>query len=290
VLRLVGPRGSCRQKRQKDEPRRRDDAKGERKSARLFFASAFAPSRLRGSQRILTDIMTAHDLAARIDHTVLKPEALPSDVHRAATEAMQHGFASVCAAPVFVSRLVTMLSGSGVRVCTVVGFPHGTSKATVKAIEATASVKDGADEIDVVCHLPHLLRGDVDAARAELMEVVRAARAVRRQTVIKAIVESALLLSVAGDGQGEALIAAACRAVRESGCDFIKTSTGFHPAGGATAETVAVLKRHAEGLGVKAAGGIRDLAAAEAMLAAGADRLGLSGTVAIVEELKKRGA
>jgi deoxyribose-phosphate aldolase len=231
--------------------------------------------------------MTAHDLAARIDHTVLKPEALPSDVHRAATEAMQHGFASVCAAPVFVSRLVTMLSGSGVRVCTVVGFPHGTSKPTIKAIEATSSVKDGADEIDVVCHLPHLLRADVDAAKAELMEVVRAARAVRRETVIKAIVESALLLSVAGDGQGEALIAAACRAVRESGCDFIKTSTGFHPAGGASVRAVQLMKQHGQGVQIKAAGGVRTLADARALLDAGADRLGTSASVAVLHELEK---
>lgn len=230
--------------------------------------------------------MTATEFAARIDHTVLKPEALPSDVHRAAAEAMQHGFAAVCVAPTFVSRVVTMLSGSGVHVCTVVGFPHGTSKPTVKAIEATSAVKDGADEVDVVCHLPHLLREDVDAAKAELMEVVRAARAVRRQTVIKAIVESAVLLSGVDDGQGEARIAAACRAVRESGCDFIKTSTGFHPAGGASVRAVQLMKRHAHGIQIKAAGGVRTLADARAMLDAGADRLGMSASVAVLEELR----
>jgi deoxyribose-phosphate aldolase len=232
-------------------------------------------------------MLTASDLAGRIDHTVLKPEALPSDVHRCATEAMHHGFAAVCVAPAFVSRVVTMLSGSGVRVCTVVGFPHGTSKATVKAIEATSSVKDGADEIDVVCHFPHHLRGDVDAAKAELMEIVRAARAVRRQTVIKAIVESALLLSAGGDGHGEALIATACRAVRESGCDFIKTSTGFHPAGGASVRAVQLMKQHGQGLQIKAAGGLRTLADARAMLDAGADRLGMSASVAVIQELRK---
>jgi deoxyribose-phosphate aldolase len=179
-----------------------------------------------------------------------------------------------------------MVSGSGVRVCTVVGFPHGTSKPTIKAIEATSAAKDGADEIDVVCHLPHLLRGDVDAARAELMEVVRAARAVRRQTVIKAIVESALLTAGVDDGQAEARLAAACRAVRESGCDFIKTSTGFHPAGGASVRAVQLMKRHGEGIQIKAAGGIRTLADARAMLEAGADRLGMSASVAVLEELR----
>ena len=105
--------------------------------------------------------------------------------------------------------------------------------------------------------------------------------------MIKVIVESALLFKVLGPERGAAALATACRAVRESGCDFIKTSTGFHPAGGATVETVALLKQHAEGLGVKAAGGIRNLATARAMLDAGADRLGMSATVEVLEELKK---
>lgn len=231
--------------------------------------------------------LTPSDLAARIDHTVLKPEAESRDVQRAAAEAIEHGFYSVCVASVWVSRVSALLSGTGVRVCTVVGFPHGTSKPTLKAIEATSAVKDGADEIDVVAHLPHLLRADVDAARAELMEVVRAARATRRQTVIKVIIESALLMSALGDERGEAAIAAACRAVRESGCDFIKTSTGFHPAGGATGRAVELMKKHGEGIQVKAAGGIKDLATARAMLSAGADRLGMSASVAVMEELKR---
>ena len=229
--------------------------------------------------------MTAGELASRIDHTILAPEATGADVHRVATEAMQLGCATVCVAPVWVGRVATMLRGQPVAtgVCTVVCFPHGTSKATVKAIEATSSIKDGADEIDVVAHLPNLLARNLDAAKAELLEIVRAARATRRDVVIKVIVESALLFKALGE-EGLAL---ACRAVRESGCDFVKTSTGFHPAGGATVETVKALKRHAEGLGVKAAGGLRDLATARAMLDAGADRLGMSATVDVLEELKK---
>ena len=233
--------------------------------------------------------MTAADLASRIDHTILKPEAGSAEVHRVATEAMQLGCAAVCVAPVWVGRVATMLRGQPVAtaVCAVVGFPHGTSKATVKAIEATSTLKDGADEIDVVAHLPYLLNQDLDATKAELLEIARAARTTRRDVVIKVIVESALLFKALGADRGATALAAACRAVRESGADFIKTSTGFHPAGGATVEAVGILKQHAEGLGVKAAGGIRDLATARAMLDAGADRLGMSATVQVLEELKR---
>ena len=233
--------------------------------------------------------MTAADLAAKIDHTILKPEASGAEVHRVATEAMQLGCAAVCVAPVWVGRVATMLRGQPVAtaVCAVVGFPHGTGKATVKAIEATSTIKDGADEIDVVAHLPYLLAGDFDATKAELLEIARAARATRRDVVIKVIVESALFFKALGPERGAAALASACRAVRESGADFIKTSSGFHPAGGATVEAVRILKQHAEGLGVKAAGGIRDLATARAMLDAGADRLGMSATVQVLEELKK---
>ena len=231
--------------------------------------------------------MTAAELAARVDHSILKPEATSAEVHRVATEAMQLGCATVCVAPVWVKRVATMLKGQAVPtgVCTVVGFPHGTGKATVKAIEATSTIKDGADEIDIVAHLPNLLNQDLDAIKAELMEIVRAARSTRRDVVIKVIVESALLFRALGATAAAAALTTACRAVRESGCDFIKTSTGFHPAGGATVEAVRILKQHAEGLGVKAAGGISDLATARAMLEAGADRLGMSATPAVLEEL-----
>jgi deoxyribose-phosphate aldolase len=231
--------------------------------------------------------MTPTDLARRIDHTILKPEATSAEVHRIVAEAIEHGFASVCVAPIWVSRVATMLKGSGVPTCTVVAFPHGTSKSTVKAIEATSSIKDGAGEVDVVAHLPYLAAGDVDSARAELMELVRAARTTRRDVVIKVIVESAYLLSLGAD-KGEAAIATACRAVRESGCDFIKTSTGFHPSGGAGVEQVRLMKKYGEGLFIKASGGIRDLPTALAMLDAGADRLGMSASVAVVEQLKQK--
>jgi deoxyribose-phosphate aldolase len=228
--------------------------------------------------------MNAEQLAARIDHTLLKPEATPAEIDVVVEEARQHRFASVCVAPVYVKRVAEALRGSGVKTCTVAGFPAGTSKPTVKAIEAVAAIKDGADEIDVVAHLPLLLSLDLDAARAELMEIVRGARSARNDVIIKVIVESAVLMKL-NAGRAEETIALACRAVRESGCDFIKTSTGMHPLGGATLDAVRLMKKHGAEIRVKAAGGIRDLATATAMLDAGADRLGLSAGVAIVKEL-----
>jgi deoxyribose-phosphate aldolase len=226
--------------------------------------------------------MTPKELAAKIDHTILKPEATAAEVDKVVAEALEYKFASVCVSPVWVSHIARQLKGSGVLTCTVSSFPHGTSKPTVKAIEGSSSVKDGAEEVDVVAHLPHLARHDFEAAKAELTEYVRACRAVRSDVVIKVIVESAYLLSL-GPEIGEKAIATACRAVRESGCDFIKTSTGFHPAGGASVAAVSLMKKYGDGLLVKASGGIRDLPTAMAMLAAGADRLGLSSSVAIVK-------
>jgi deoxyribose-phosphate aldolase len=230
--------------------------------------------------------MTPSELARRIDHTILKPEALAPEVHKIVSEAIEYQFASVCVAPAWVGKVSAMLKGTAVQCCTAVGFPHGTSKPTLKAIEASSAIKDGASEVDVVAFLPFLINHDVDAAKAELMEVVRAARATRPDVIIKVIVESAALLKAGGD-KGERAIATACQAVRQSGCDFIKTSTGFHPAGGASIEAVRLMKKYGEGLLVKASGGIRDLATARAMIDAGADRLGLSASVAIVEELKQ---
>jgi deoxyribose-phosphate aldolase len=228
--------------------------------------------------------MTSQKLASKIDHTILKPEATAGEVDKIVAEALEHRFASVCVAPIWVSRVARQLSGSGVLTCTVTSFPHGTSKPTVKAIEGSSSVKDGAQEVDVVAHLPHLARLDFEAAKAEYTELVRACRAARSDVVVKVIVESAYLMTL-GPEIGEKAIAVACRAVRESGADFIKTSTGFHPAGGASVAAVTLMKKYGDGILIKASGGIRDLPTAMAMLAAGADRLGLSSSVAIVKAM-----
>jgi deoxyribose-phosphate aldolase len=230
--------------------------------------------------------MTASELASKIDHSLLKPEATAPEIHRLIAEAIEHRFAAVCIAPAFVAKAAIELRGSGVALCTVISFPHGTSKPTIKAIEATSAVKDGAQELDVVAHLPNLIKNNFDAARLELIEIVRAARAARPETVIKVIIETAALLSL-GPDRSESAIATACRAIRESGCDFVKTSTGFHPAGGVSVEAVKLIKKYAQGLQIKAAGGIRDLATAKMMLEAGADRLGTSNSVAIVQEARQ---
>ncbi len=206
----------------------------------------------------------------RIELAVLKPEALSAEVHKIVADAMQAGCASVCVAPVWVSRVARMVEGSGVRVCSAVGFPHGTHKATLKAIEATSTIKDGADAIDVVAHLPHVIGLDLDAARAELMEIVRAARSTRRDVLIHVILETALLAQLGAD-RAERSFEIACRAARESGCDGVVSATGFHPAGGATVESIRLLKRHGESLVIKAAGGIVDEARVRQMIDAGAD-------------------
>jgi deoxyribose-phosphate aldolase len=217
--------------------------------------------------------MKRHELAGRLVQLIVRPEVLPPQVHREVTEAMQNGLAAVLVAPVWVSRVATMLQASGVTVGAVVGFPHGTNKSTLKAIEATSSIKDGAEWVQVVPHLPNLLRQDLDAAKFELLEIVRAARSTRREVMIHVIIETALLLREADATEAAARIATACRAVRESGCDGIATSTGFHPAGDADLQAVGLLKQHGEGLITLASGRIRQAEQAAGLLAAGSHLL-----------------
>jgi deoxyribose-phosphate aldolase len=233
------------------------------------------------------------NLANRIDHTLLKAEATRPQVHRLVAEAIENGFASVCVGGVFVADVAKALRGTPVKTCTVVGFPLGSGKASIKAIEAVSAVKDGAEEVDFVAHLPNLLRADGAAAKAEFLEVVRAARAVSPAVIVKVIIETALLLSDVGDAapaQREQRVAIACQAARETGCDFVKTSTGFHEKGGAAVEAVRLLKKHSGGLYIKASGGIRTYQDAMAMIEAGADRLGCSAGVAIVDEARAKTA
>lgn len=222
------------------------------------------------------------NLAGRIDHTILKAEATAGDVLRLTEEARAHGFASVCVNGCYTSLVARALRDSGVLTCVVAGFPLGAGKATITAIEAVAAVKDGAQEIDFVAHVPDLLEMNLEKAKAHFLEVVRGARSANASVVVKVIVESAVLLKDVDDAAGEARIALACQAARESGCDFIKTSTGFHPAGGACVKAVSWMRKHAGGLYVKASGGIRTKDDAMRMLDAGADRLGCSASVAIV--------
>jgi len=225
---------------------------------------------------------TPQDIAGRIDHTILKAEATPGQVDKIVDEAIAHHFASVCINPIYVAHVHNRLRGTGVKTCAVAGFPLGASTASIKAHEAAQAVNHGAEEIDVVGHLPHLLAADFEAIKSELSEVVWRVRETRKGIIVKVIVESALLMLDVDKKTAESRIETACRAVREAGADFIKTSTGFHATGGATIEAVTLMKKHAGTLKVKAAGGIRNLDDAVKMLDAGADRLGCSAGVQIV--------
>jgi len=216
-------------------------------------------------------------VAALVDHTLLKPEATTAEVVALVTEAVELGVYAVCVSPSMVRTAVAAGDGR-VRVAAVAGFPSGKHVPAVKAHEAALAVACGAGEIDMVIDVGAALAGDLDAVRLE----IEAVRAAIPAAVLKVIVESAVLL----DHSGERALADVCRAAEDAGADFVKTSTGFHPDGGASVRAVAVMADTVGGrLGVKASGGIRTAADAVAMLDAGATRLGLSGTRAVLDGL-----
>lgn len=212
---------------------------------------------------------TRAELAARIDHTLLRPGATRAQVEALCAEARAHGFASVCVNPSRVALARGCLQGQ-VPVCTVVGFPLGANRSTVKAAEARLAALEGADELDVVLALGAFKDGDDVGVLADLRAVVDAAEG----RLVKVILEVALLSLDEVDR--------ACGLAVAAGAGFVKTSTGFGP-GGATVEAVARM-RAAVGpaIGVKASGGVGDAATARAMLAAGATRLGASASLAIL--------
>jgi deoxyribose-phosphate aldolase len=216
-------------------------------------------------------------VAAVVDHTLLKPEATQRDVKALVAEAVDLGVYAVCVSPSMVAVAASCGSAS-VHIASVVGFPSGKHLSVIKADEAVRAVAAGADEIDMVIDVGAAVSGDVDAVRADVADV----RAAVPGAVLKVIVESAALLSLAGD---DALVSA-CRAAVDAGADFVKTSTGFHPSGGASVHAVELMAAAVgTGIGVKASGGIRNADDAVAMLAAGATRLGLSGTRAVLDGL-----
>ncbi|GAB7142022.1 deoxyribose-phosphate aldolase [Mycobacterium riyadhense] len=222
---------------------------------------------------------TREQLAALVDHTLLKPEATHADVAALVGEAVELGVYAVCVSPSMVPAAVQAGHPSGkVRVAAVAGFPSGKHLSAVKALEAAEAVASGAAEIDMVIDVGAALAGAFDAVRSDI-EAVRAAAA---GAVLKVIVESAVLLAQAN----AQTLTDVCRAAEDAGADFVKTSTGFHPAGGATLRAVALMTETVGGrLGVKASGGIRTAADAIAMLDAGATRLGLSGTRVVLDGL-----
>lgn len=218
------------------------------------------------------------ELARKFDHTNLQQDATEADVALLCREAAKYGFFAVCVNPCYVRLSRDLLSGTSVRVCTVIGFPLGANTTRTKLAETEGTLGDGADEIDVVMNVGLFKSGKTAEVQTELYQIVSTIKSAGANKVCKVIVETALLNTTE--------IELACQMVNESGADFIKTSTGFGKAGGATIEALEIIKRHRGKLRIKAAGGIRNLFTALTMLRAGADRLGASQSVSIVEELQ----
>ena len=211
-------------------------------------------------------------LARMIDHTMLKPEATPSEITTLCDEAKTYGFASVCINPSYVPLCSSLLKGSSVKVCTVIGFPLGATTTATKRAEAEEALNNGAEEIDMVIHIGKLKAGDYEYVFNDINQVVLAAK--RKNAVTKVIIETALLTD-------EEKVKA-CLISKEAKADFVKTSTGFSK-GGATAGDIALM-RFVVGtaLGVKASGGVRTVEDAEEMIKSGASRIGASASVKIV--------
>ena len=221
----------------------------------------------------------AKPLPAWIDHTLLKPEAMPAQIDGLCEEALHYSFAAVCVNPIFTGQAARLLQGSSVRVCTVVGFPLGATPTRVKVAETRACLEMGATEIDMVLPVGLLRAEEYGAVLDDIESVCAAAHG--QKALLKVIFENALLDDLAK--------VIACLLCKEASADFVKTSTGFGP-GGAT-QTDVELMRCVVGpqMGVKAAGGVRSLQDARAFLASGATRLGSSSGVKIMQELKLEG-
>lgn len=212
-------------------------------------------------------------IAKCIDHTVLKPQTTEAAVRKLCAEAAQYGFASVCVNPCWVALCADLLKYSEVDVCTVIGFPLGANTSAVKAFEAAEAIRQGATEVDMVLNVGALKDGNAELVRADIAAVVEAARG---KALVKVILETCLLTDE------EKRIA--CRLAKEAGADYVKTSTGFST-GGATEADIALMRAEVgPEMGVKASGGIRDYATAQAMIRAGASRIGASAGVQIVAE------
>jgi deoxyribose-phosphate aldolase len=217
-------------------------------------------------------------IAAMIDHTLLRPDASRIDIERLCREAAEFSFATVCVNPVWVALSARLLGGTGVGVCSVVGFPLGANTSDVKHYETRRAIFDGASEIDMVVNVGALKSGDLRTVERDIEAVVDPCR--QCGVVSKVIIEAALLT----DDEK----AAVCTLARAAGADFVKTSTGFGP-GGATVGDVALMRRVVgPEMGVKAAGGVRDLQGLQAMVDAGATRIGASAGVRIVQESQGR--
>lgn len=216
--------------------------------------------------------VTAADLAGMIDHTLLKPAATEAAVRQVIAEAVKHQFAAVCINPKWVPLTAGLLQGTGVKTCTVVGFPLGATTTAQKVYETTEAVSAGAEEIDMVVDMADANAGDAAAVQQQIAALADAAHS--GGAILKVILETALLTDDAKE--------LVCRAAEAAGADFVKTSTGFG-GGGATVEDIALMHRLVGGrLGIKASGGVRTFEDAEAVIHAGATRIGASSSLDIV--------
>ncbi len=226
---------------------------------------------------VLGETASARDWAKLIDHTLLKPEATDEDIKRLCEEAARYGFASVCVNPTWVRAAACSLHGTGVPVCTVIGFPLGATLSDVKAYEARRTILDGAREVDMVINVGALKSGDDCLVEHDIHMVVEVAH--EYEATCKVIIETALLTD-------EEKVRA-CQAAKKAGADFVKTSTGFAK-GGATVADVALMRRTVGSeLGVKASGGVKGLEDARKLVEAGATRIGASVGVKIAQEASR---
>ncbi len=213
--------------------------------------------------------------AKYIDHTLLKPNATKDQIEKLCMEAKEYNFASVCVNPCYVPFCYSLLKGSDVKVCTVIGFPLGANSSYIKLKEAKEAVFDGAEEVDMVINISKLKDHEDDYVREEIEKIKKN---LRSDIVLKVIIETCLLTD-------EEKVRA-CLLAKEAGADFVKTSTGFST-GGATKEDIALMRKTVgEDMGVKASGGVRDKDAFLDMIKAGATRVGTSSGIKIMEELK----
>lgn len=215
--------------------------------------------------------LNPRDLAKYIDHTILAPDATREQVRRLCEEALEYRFAGVCVNPTYVAYVTELLAGSGIAVCSVIGFPLGATTPQEKAFEAAEAVSKGAAELDTVIQIGALKEGRYDFVEQDIRGVVDAAKG---KALVKVIIETCLLTDKEK--------VRACELSRAAGADIVKTSTGFST-GGATVADVALMKKTVgEAMGVKASGGVRDREAAIAMINAGACRIGTSAGIKIV--------
>lgn len=223
-------------------------------------------------------MLTRRQLAKRIDHTLLGPTATKEGVKTLCEEAVRYGVASVCVNPCHAALAKSYLTDSDVLLCVVIGFPHGMSIKETKAFQSQKAIASGADELDMVINIAALKEGDYQTVEDDIRAVCEAARKAAHPVQVKVIIETALLT--------EQEKVAGAILTKSAGAQFVKTSTGFGP-GGATIEDVALLRKTVgDDMGVKAAGGIRDTATAQAMIKAGASRIGASRTVEILESIE----